>query len=147
MELWTGALFWWKCHWPYLKTAGLFPSNLLLNSLKNLNIVTLTLAFWPINSGVMSSLLLQHLLSSLTDSLASLNLLCHSKTDARFLQSEAFHTFACYLSKFETEFIAYRSSKVSWRPDCIYEIHELWQSGLVGCIQIAAAAVHLNLKS
>ena len=24
---------------------------------------------------------------------------------------------------------AYRSSKVSSRPDCIYEIHQLWQSG------------------
>ena len=26
-------------------------------------------------------------------------------------------------------FIAYRSSKVSPRPDCIFEIHQLWQSG------------------
>ena len=26
-------------------------------------------------------------------------------------------------------FIAYRSSKVSLRPDCIFEIHQLWQSG------------------
>ena len=26
-------------------------------------------------------------------------------------------------------FIAYPSSKVSWRPDCIFEIHQLWQSG------------------
>ena len=26
-------------------------------------------------------------------------------------------------------FISYRSSKVSWRPDCIFEIHQLWQSG------------------
>ena len=25
-------------------------------------------------------------------------------------------------------FIAYRSSKVSSRPDCIFEIHQLWQS-------------------
>ena len=25
--------------------------------------------------------------------------------------------------------IAYRSSKMSWRPDCIFEIHQLWQSG------------------
>ena len=37
---------------------------------------------WPINSSVMTSLLLQHLSSSLTNSLPSLNLLCHSKTDA-----------------------------------------------------------------
>ena len=26
-------------------------------------------------------------------------------------------------------FIAYRSSKVSSRPDCIFAIHQLWQSG------------------
>ena len=26
-------------------------------------------------------------------------------------------------------FIAYCSFKVSWRPDCIFEIHQLWQSG------------------
>ena len=26
-------------------------------------------------------------------------------------------------------FIVYRSSKVSWRPDCIFEVHQLWQSG------------------
>ena len=26
-------------------------------------------------------------------------------------------------------FIAYRSSKVSSRPDCIFKIHQLWQSG------------------
>ena len=26
-------------------------------------------------------------------------------------------------------FIAYHSSKVSSRPDCIFEIHQLWQSG------------------
>ena len=31
-----------------------------------------------------------------------------------------------FSSKFKTEFIAYHSSKVS---DCIFEIHQLWQSG------------------
>ena len=28
-------------------------------------------------------------------------------------------------------FIAYRSSKVSSHPDCIFEIHQLWQSGFI----------------
>ena len=46
----------------------------------------LTLTVRPINSGVLTSLLLQHLSSSLTDSRPSLNLLCHSKTDAQFMQ-------------------------------------------------------------
>ena len=41
---------------------------------------------WPINSGVLTSLLLPHLSSSLTKSPPSLNLLCHAKTDARFMQ-------------------------------------------------------------
>ena len=41
-------------------------------------------------------------------------------------------------------FIAYRSSKVSSRPDCIFEIHQLWQSE---CIRIPAVAIDLNLKS
>ena len=35
---------------------------------------------------------------------------------------------ALFLS-LKQNFIAFRSSKVSWRPDCIFEIHQLWQSG------------------
>ena len=48
---------------------------------------------------------------------------------------------ACFPS-LKQNFIAYHSSKGS---DCIFEIHQLWQS--VGCIPIATVAVHLNLKS
>ena len=44
-------------------------------------------------------------------------------------------------------FIAYRSSKVSSRPDCIFEITSCDNQALVGCIPIDAVAVHLNLKS
>ena len=33
-----------------------------------------------------------------------------------------------FFPNFKQNFIAYRSSKVSWRPDCIFEIHQLWQS-------------------
>ena len=44
-------------------------------------------------------------------------------------QSEAFHTFLWPFSpSLKENFIAYRSSKVSARPDCIFEIHQLWQS-------------------
>ena len=32
-------------------------------------------------------------------------------------------------SSLKRNFIAYCSSKVSSRPDCIFEIHQLWQSG------------------
>ena len=42
-------------------------------------------------------------------------------------QSEAFHTFLWHFCpSLKQNFIAYRSSKVS---DCIFEIHQLWQSG------------------
>ena len=44
-------------------------------------------------------------------------------------------------------FIAYRSSKVSSRPDCIFEILNCENQALVRCITIASVAVHLNLKS
>ena len=79
----------------------------------NFNIVTLTL--WPINSGVLTSLLLSHLSSSLTDSLPSLNLLCHSKTDARFMQDgpkavwSIRYISVAFFSSLKQNFIAYRS--------------------------------------
>ena len=45
-------------------------------------------------------------------------------------QSEAFHTFLRpFFSNLKHNFITYRSSKVSSRPDFIFEIHQLWQSG------------------
>ena len=44
-------------------------------------------------------------------------------------QSEAFHTFLWHFLILKQNFIAYHSSKVSSNPDCIFEIHQLWQSG------------------
>ena len=110
MELWTGVLSWWKCHWPDLKSTGLFPRNLFLNYLKTLT-------------------------SSLTDSLPSLNVLCHSKTDAWFMQEgwravwRISYVSVAFFPSLKHNFIAYHSSKMSSRPDCIFEIHQLWQSG------------------
>ena len=56
---------------------------------------------------------------------------------------------ASFFPSLKQNFIEYRSSKVSSRPDCIFEIHQLWcdNQALVRCIPIAAVAVHLNLKS
>ena len=75
-----------------------------------------------------------HHLSS--DSLPSLNLLCQSKTDARFMQdapkavrSIQYVSVASFFPILKHNFIAYRSSKVSPRLDCIFEIYQLWQSG------------------
>ena len=36
---------------------------------------------------------------------------------------------ASFCPSLKENFIGYRSSKVSPRPDCIFEIHQLWQSG------------------
>ena len=36
---------------------------------------------------------------------------------------------AAFFPSLKQNFIAYRSSKVSSRPDCISEIHQQWQSG------------------
>ena len=64
-------------------------------------------------------LLLPHLSSSLTDSLPSLNLLCHSETDAQFLQDsrKAFwsipYVSVAFFSSLKRKFFAYHSSKVS----------------------------------
>ena len=73
--------------------------------------------------------------SSLADSLLSLNLLCHSKTDAWFLQDgpkavwSIPYVSVAFFPSLKHNLIAYRSSKVSYRPDSIFEIHQLWQSG------------------
>ena len=45
-------------------------------------------------------------------------------------QYEALHTFLLhFFPSLKQTFIAYRFSKVSPRPDCIFEIYQLWQSG------------------
>ena len=70
--------------------------------------------------------------SYLTDFLASLNLLCHSKTKARLMQDgqkavwSIPYVCVTFFPSLKYNFIAYPSSKVS---DCIVEIHQLWQSG------------------
>ena len=96
----------------------------------NPNTNPLTYQLWCIDI-----LLLLHLSSSLIDSLPSLNLLCLSETDSWFMQDGPKAAWSIpYISvvffpSLRQNFIAYLSSKVSSRPDCIFEIHQLWQSG------------------
>ena len=52
-----------------------------------------------------------------------------------------------FFPSLKQNFIAYRSSKVSSRPDCILKYTGCDNHALVGCIPIATVAVHLNLKS
>ena len=111
------------------------PKESLAELPQKINTVTLTLIVWPIKSDVSTSLLLPHLSSPLTDSLPSLNLLCYSKTDAWFMQdgrkavwSIPYVSVASFFPSWKQNSIAYRSFKMSSRPDCIFEIHQLWQS-------------------
>ena len=39
------------------------------------------------------------------------------------------NTLFAFFPSLKQNFIAYRSSKMSPRPDCIFEMHQLWQSG------------------
>ena len=52
-----------------------------------------------------------------------------------------------FFPSLKQNFIAYRSSKVSSHPDCIFEFTSCDNQALIGCIPIAAVAVDLNLKS
>ena len=58
------------------------------------------------------------------------------KIDAQFMQdsrkavwSIPYVSVAFFFSSLKQNFIAYCSFKVSSHPDCIFEIHQLWQSG------------------
>ena len=74
-------------------------------------------------------------LTPLTDSLPSLNLLCHSKTDARIMQDAPKAVWSIpyvsvvFFSKFKTEFYCISFFFIAYRPGGIFEIHQLWQSG------------------
>ena len=124
MELCNGALSWWKCHWRDLKSASLFRRISSWTPLKphhcNPNPNPLANQLWC------SDFLAPP--TSLTDSLMPLK--NWRSIHARRSKSSLKHyiRFRVIFFKVKTEF-AYRSSKVSSRRDCIFEIHHLWQSG------------------
>ena len=61
-------------------------------------------------------------------------LLCYLKTDAQFMQDAPKAVWSipyvsvAFFPSLKQNFIAYCSSKASLHPDCIFEIHQLWQS-------------------
>ena len=73
-------------------------------------------------------LIIPHRLHVFLESLMPLKNWC--SIHARCSKSSTKHSIRFYgILSLKPNFIAYRSSKVSWRPDCIFEIHQLWQSG------------------
>ena len=85
-------------------------------------------------SYVLTSFLISYLSSSLTDSLPSLNFLCHPKTNAIFMKDTPKAVWSipyfsvAFSPSLKQNIIAYRSSKVFSCPDCTFEIHQLRQS-------------------
>ena len=73
-------------------------------------------------------LIIPHRLPGLLESLMPLKNWCsiHAKCSKSSLKLSIRF---CGIPSLKQNFIAYRSSKVSSRPDCIFEIHLLWQSG------------------
>ena len=74
-------------------------------------------------------LIIPHRLPDFLESLMPIKNWC--SINARCSKSSLKHSirFCGTFCKFKHNFIAYRSFKVSSRPDCIFEIHKLWQSG------------------
>ena len=74
------------------------------------------------------------------------------KTDVWFMQDgrkavwSIPYVFVAFFPSLKQNFIVYRSFKVSSRPDCFLKFTSRDNQALVGCIPIAAVAVHLNLK-
>ena len=46
--------------------------------------------------------------------------------DRKAVWSIPYDVSVAFFPSLKQNFIAYRSSKVSRRPDCIFEIHQLW---------------------
>ena len=113
----------------------------------------LNLTHWSINSGVLTSLLLPHPSPSLTDSLPSLNLLYHSKTDARLMQDgrkavwSISYVSVAFFQVYDRILLHIVVLKCPHVQIVFLKFTSCDDPFLVGCIPIAAVAVHLKLKS
>ena len=139
MELCTSALFWWKCHWPDLKSAGLFPKNLFLNSLKTSG--QSTLVYWLPHSSHTSHHPSQT--RCLTWISYATQILMLDSCNMVEKQPEAFHTFPWYFFKFKTILLHIVLPHVQ---TTFLKFISCDNQVLVGCIPIAAVAIHLKLK-
>ena len=125
MEFWTGALSWWKCHWPDLKSAGLFDGISSWAPLKpqhsnpNPN---------PLANSPPTPLTIPHRLPAFLDSLMLLKNWC--SIHAWCSKSSLKHSirFCGIFLKFKTEFycISFFGSVLTSRLH--FEIYQLWQS-------------------
>ena len=152
MELLTGALSWWKCHWPDLKRAGLFRRNLFLNSLKpqhsnpNPNPLANQLCSIDILTPP-TPLIIPHRLPSFLKSLMPLKNWCsiHARWSKSSLKQAI--PFCDIYSKFKTILLHIVLLKCPHVQIALLKFTGCDSQALVGCILFPAVAVHLNLKS
>ena len=89
-------------------------------------------------------LIIPRRLPALLESLMTLKNWCSIL--ARWSKSSLKHSifFWHFFPSLKQNFIAYHSSVVSSRPDCIFEIPQLWQSDFSRVYSIRAVAVHMT---
>ena len=149
MDLWTGVLSCWKCHWPDLKSAGLFRWNLFLNSLKlqhsNPNPNPLANQLWCIDFFTPPTSPIFHTPTPCLPwiSYATQKLMLDS---CKMLQKqfEAFHTFLWYFFQVYNRILLHIVLL-----KCLMAFLKFTScdnQDLVGCIPIPVVAVHLNPK-
>ena len=129
MELWTGVLSWWKCHWPWVLASSdgisswtpLKPQHSNLNPFAN--------QLWCSDFLTLPTpLIIPHRLPAFLEFLMPLKNWCSIQDGRKAVWSIPYVSVAFFPS-LKQNYIAYCSSNVSRRPDCIFEIHQLCQSG------------------
>ena len=134
MELWTGALSCWNATdpiWRVLASSdGISSRTPLKPQHSNPNPNSLASQLWCIDFlTAPTPVIIPYRHPAFLESLMPLKNWC--SFHARCCKSSLKHSIrsVAFFPSLKHNFIAYRSSKVSWRPDCIFEIHQLWQSG------------------
>ena len=75
-------------------------------------------------------LIIPHRLPAFIESLMPLKYWCSMQDSPKAVRSIPYVSVVSFFPSLKQNFIACRSSKVSSLPNCIFEIHQLWQSGL-----------------
>ena len=134
MELWTGALSWGKFTdpiWRVLASSqGISSWTPLKPQHSNPNPNPLANQLWCIDFLTPPTpLIIPHRLPAFLESLMPLkNWFSRFMQDGRKAVWSIPYVSLAFCPCLKQNFIVYCSSKVSSRPDCIFEIHPLWQS-------------------
>ena len=118
MELWTVTLSWWKCHWVLTSSDGISSWTPFKPQHSNPNFLNPP-----------KPLIIPHRLLAFLESFMLLKNWCsiHAGGSKNSLKHSI--RFSDIFPSLKHNFIAYRSSKMSWCPDYIFEIPQQWQSG------------------